>query len=55
VGHYLRESNPRMAEALRTFGRWITRFTTPITLFEGFYDLTIMAECSIDCYKDSCK
>ncbi len=39
---------------LRTGGRFLSRIATPLTLFEGFYDLTIIGECALWC-KDSCK
>ena len=40
------EAAPDLAKALRQGGRVASNVCTPITLFEGYYDATIIAQCA---------
>jgi RHS repeat-associated protein len=43
-----------VSEGLRTFGRGLSRYATPLFLAEGFYDWFVIVDCGYKCAEDPC-
>lgn len=55
VAHLLGGGSSRAGAALRSAGRFVSRFATPVVVFEGFYDGTTVLYCAGQCASDPCR
>jgi RHS repeat-associated protein len=54
AAHLLRKAKPGLAKGLRFAGRNLSRVGTPLLVFEGYYDLGIIAACAELCNRNPC-
>jgi|GEM_PF-1161843 len=52
LAHYIRDDF--VAEAIRYNGRIISKAATPLTVFEGFYDIGTISNCAFECRGNTC-
>jgi RHS repeat-associated protein len=55
IGHLVGGRTSSVGSVLRTSGRFLSRVATPLTVFEGFYDLTTVIACVGKCASNPCR
>jgi RHS repeat-associated protein len=55
AAHLLGGRSSAAGSALRNFGRRVSSVGTALTIFEGFFDLTVVIDCANDCSSDPCQ